>query len=62
MNIKFTNGSIIHTLPSNNNSRSIRSNFISCMCYDLKNNEFIFVEDFDIRKSLTRFIPEIFLF
>ncbi len=37
--------------------RGIRNNFISCMCYDIKNNEFVFVYDLDMRKPLIRFIP-----
>lgn len=61
MKYQCKNGNIIETLPSNNNVRSFRSNFISCVCYDIKAEEFVFVHDLDIRKPFDRFIPEWYL-
>lgn len=58
MNIKFKNESTIESYPSNDNHRGIRSNFISCMCYDTETDDFVFVEDLDMRKRPIRFIPE----
>lgn len=62
MKIKFTNGSTIEAIKNNNtNIRGNRSNYISCNCYDLDNNEIVFVEDLDLRKPFTRFVPEWYL-
>lgn len=48
-------------LPPNGNVRGIRSNFISCMCYDIKNDEFVFIHNLDMREPFIRFIPEMYL-
>lgn len=41
-----------------NNIKGNRCYFISCNCYDLENECWVFVEDLDIRKPFERFIPE----
>lgn len=41
MNIKFSNNSTLKSIETENNRRGIRSNFITCMCYDTIDDEFI---------------------
>lgn len=60
MEIKFKNGSYIKTLTTQNTEetvRGLRSNFISCMCYDLETEEMVFVESLDMRKPIERYVP-----
>jgi hypothetical protein len=61
INIKFKNKSTTKTSSSNDTCRGVRSNFISCVCYDSENDDFVFVEDLDLRKRPIRFIPEFML-
>lgn len=58
MKIKFDNESSISTIPLTNNVRGNRSKLISCICYDIQNNEFVFVEDLDCTKPFDRFVSE----
>lgn len=54
MEIKFVNNNIIKQLTPQNTcevTRGLRSNFISCMCYDLETEQMVFVEDLDMRKN-----------
>ena len=62
MKIKFANRNTIETIKNDNtNSKGNRSNYISCNCYDLDNNEIVFLENLDLRKPFTRFVPEWYL-
>ena len=40
------------------NIRGVRSNFISCVCYDTEDEIWVFVEDLDMRKPLDRYVPK----
>ena len=56
--MRFNNGSNIKTIKTSiNNIRGERSNFITCICYDVQDNEWI-LKTLDIRKSIDRYIPE----
>ena len=62
MKIEFKNGSTIETIKSktdtkNTNRRSIRSNFITCMCYDTIDDEYT-MKTIDMREPIERYIPE----
>ncbi len=60
MEIKFKNGSTIKTIDTDSGSitRGVRSNYITCPCYDLDNpdSEPIMV-CIDIREPMNRFVP-----
>lgn len=47
-------------IPASQNVRGVRSNFITMSCYDLQNDEWEVIE-LDIRKPITRFVPEFLL-
>ena len=64
MEIKFVSGSYVKQLTPQNTCeavRGLRSNFISCMCYDLETEQMVFVEDLDMRNPIERYIPEWYL-
>jgi hypothetical protein len=64
MLFEFKNGSYIKQLTPQNteeNVRGLRSDFISCMCYDLETEQMVFLEDLDMRKPIDRYIPEWYL-
>jgi hypothetical protein len=44
-------------INKNKTIRGVRSNFISCECYDTQDEVWVFVEDLDMRKPLDRYIP-----
>ena len=57
MNIKFSNNSTLKSIETENNRRGIRSNFITCMCYDTSDDEFI-MKTLDLREPIDRYVPE----
>ena len=60
MKIEFTNGSTIETIKSetdtNTNMRGIMSNFITTLCFDIVENEYI-VKTLDLREPIDRYVP-----
>lgn len=60
MKIKFTNGSTIETIKSktdtNENRRCIMSNFITTVCFDTVENEYV-IKTLDLREPIDRYIP-----
>ena len=57
MNIKFSNNSALKSIETENNRRGIRSNFITCMCYDTIDDEYT-MRTLDMREPIDRYIPE----
>ena len=64
MKIEFKNGSIIETIKSktdtNTNKRGILSNFITTLCFDTVQNEYV-VKTLDLREPVGRYIPAYFM-
>ena len=65
MKIEFKNGSTIETIKSqtdtkNTNRRGIMSNFITTLCFDIVENEYI-VKTLDLREPIGRYIPAYFM-
>ena len=64
MKIKFKNGSTIETIKSetetNTNRRGIMSNFITTVCFDTVENEYV-IKTLDLREPIDRYIPAISL-
>ena len=60
MKIKFTNGSTIETIKSetdtNTNMRGIMSNFITTVCFDTVENEYVW-KTLDLREPVERYVP-----
>ena len=57
MNIKFSNNSALKSIETENNRRGIRSNFITCMCYDIIDDEYT-MRTLDVREPIDRYVPE----
>lgn len=57
MSINFENGSTINLIESNSNQRGNRSNFVTIMCYDVFNNEWV-LKTLNTREPIGRYIPE----
>lgn len=64
MKIEFKNGSTIKTIKSqtetNANKRGIMSNFITTVCYDTIENEYVW-KTLDLREPVGRYIPAYFM-
>ncbi len=64
MKIEFTNGSTIETIKSktdtNTNKRGIRSNFITTVCFDTVENEYV-IKTLDLREPIDRYVPAYFM-
>ena len=60
MKIEFKNGSTIETIKSktytNTNMRGIMSNFITTLCFDTVENEYV-VKTLDLREPIDRYVP-----
>ena len=60
MKIEFKNGSTIETIKSetdtNTNMRGIMSNFITTLCFDIVENEYV-IKTLDLREPIDRYIP-----
>ena len=60
MKIEFKNGSTIETIKSetdtNTNMRGIMSNFITTVCFDTVQNEYV-VKTLDLREPIDRYVP-----
>ena len=60
MKIEFKNGSTIETIKSetdtNTNMRGTMSNFITTLCFDTIENEYI-IKTLDLREPIDRYIP-----
>ena len=60
MKIKFKNGSTIETIKSqtdtNTNIKGIMSNFITTICFDTVENEYV-VKTLDLREPVDRYVP-----
>ena len=60
MKIEFKNGSTIETIKSqtniNENRRGILSNFITTLCFDTVENEYV-VKTLDLREPVDRYVP-----
>lgn len=57
MNIKFSNNSALKSIETENNRRGIRSNFITCMCYDIIDDKYT-MRTLDVREPIDRYVPE----
>ena len=62
MKIEFKNGSTIETIKSktDTNTRGVMSNFITTVCFDTVENEYI-VKTLDLREPIGRYIPAYFM-
>lgn len=61
MKIEFKNGSTIETIKSqtdtkNTNRRGIMSNFITTICFDTVENEYV-IKTLDLREPINRYVP-----
>lgn len=60
MKINLSNGSTLQSIETETNTRGIRSNFITTICYDTVKDEWVMMT-LDMREPMDRYIPEWFL-